>query len=58
MRGFCCGSGPSPVPRHQAAVFEGDVEAGAGGEGDEHFETEFFPFAADWVGDALFVVAS
>jgi len=38
--------------------FEGDVEAGTGGEGDEYFEAELFPFASDQVGDASFVVAS
>jgi hypothetical protein len=29
---------------------EGDAEAGAGGEGDEHFETELLPSARDQVG--------
>ena len=42
---FCCSSGG----------FEGDVEAGAGGDGDEHFETELLPFAAGVVISDTFV---
>ena len=31
---------------------EVDAEAGSGGEGDEHFETELFPFACYRIRDA------
>ncbi len=31
---------------------DGDVQANARGEGDEHFETELLPFASDQIGDA------
>ncbi len=31
---------------------DGDVQAGPGGQGDEHFEAELLPFAARQIGDA------
>jgi hypothetical protein len=32
---------------HLCGGFDGDAEAGAGGEGDERFEAELLPFAGE-----------